>query len=138
MKGLHQYEPKILIAFTEAVGLNHKIHQWLLENGFPELAALASSIQCDIDAFNWLLKNGYPHFAAFSNAIDEDKAAYQWLVDHEFTLLAIITDAAYLNPEALGYLRTHRLEIFTRMALEIRKLKESQHKDYDFYYKMRF
>ncbi len=138
MKDLQQYDPKILIAFTEAVGLNFKIHQWLLQNGYPELAALASSLQCDVAAFEWLMKHGYPHFAAFSNAIDEETAAYQWLVNNQYRLLAVIVDAAYLKPEALAYLRSQHLEIFIRMAFKIRKLKESQHKEYDFYYKMHF
>lgn len=138
MKDLSQYEPKILLAFGEAVDRNYKIHQWLLHNGYPELAALASSLQADVDAFTWLLKNGYPHFAAFSNAIDEDVPAYQWLIKHDFKLMAVLVDAAYLKPEGLAYLRKNKLDLFVRLAVQIRKLKTAQHLDYDFYYKMHF
>jgi hypothetical protein len=138
MDELSTYDAKILIAFGEAIGMNFKIHQWLLENGYPELAALASSLQADVAAFQWLLKNGYPQFAAFSNAIDEDTGAYEWLAKNNFRMLAIIVDAAYLKPEALQFLKEKKLEIYLRLALKIRKLKEEQHREYDFYYKMHF
>lgn len=137
-KDLWQYEPKILIAFGEAVDRNHKIHVWLLKNGYPELAALASSLQADVDAFKWLMNNGYNHYAAFSNAIDEDVKAYQWLVTHKFSILALLVDAAYLRPDALKYLRANKMEVFIRLAVKIRTLKMAQQKDYDFYYKMHF
>ncbi|MFO7721738.1 MAG: hypothetical protein R6V49_00800 [Bacteroidales bacterium] len=138
MKDLSFYDPKILIALGEAIDRNFKIHQWLLQNGYPELAALASSLQADVDAFKWLMSNGYNHFAAFSNAIDEDNQAYQWLVQYKFRILVLLVDAAYLRPEALKILKDEGLVIFIRLAFKIRKLKEDQHRDYDFYYKMHF
>jgi len=138
MKDLSSYEPKILIAFGEAIDRNYKIHKWLLENGYPELAALAGSLQADVDAFKWLMNNGYNHFAAFSNAIDEDNQAYQWLAQYKFRILVLLVDAAYLRPEALKILKAEHLELFIRLAYKIRKLKEDQHRDYDFYYKMHF
>lgn len=138
MQELAQYDVKILVALGEAIDRNFKIHQWLLQNGYPELAALASSLQADVEAFKWLMQNGHPHFAAFSNAIDEDSRAYEWLAKNHYRLLAIMVDAAYLKPEALKYLKENKLDIFLRLALKIRKLKEDQQRDYDFYYKMHF
>jgi hypothetical protein len=138
MKDLTSYEPKILLALGEAIDRNFQIHKWLLLNGYPELAALASSLQADIDAFKWLMSSGYNHYAAFSNAIDEDNQAYQWLVQHKFRLLVLLVDAAYLRPEALKILKDEHKELFIRLAWKIRKLKEDQHRDYDFYYKMHF
>jgi hypothetical protein len=138
MDEFSNYDPKIVLALGEAINRNFEIHQWLLQNGYPELAALASSLQADVQAFQWLLKNGYPQFAAFSNAIDEDTGAYEWLAKNNFRLLAILVDAAYLKPEALRFLKEQKLEIFLRLALKIRKMKEEQHREYDFYYKMHF
>ncbi len=138
MNELSHYDPKILVALGEAIDRNHKIHQWLLENDYIELAALASSLQADVEAFKWLMNNGYQHFAAFSNAIDEEGDAHQWLIDNGYTLLALIVDAAYLKPEALAVLKRNKLEIMIRFAYKIRMLKEAQHKDYDFYYRMHF
>ncbi len=34
------YPPKILIAFGETISGNTEIFNWLLKNGYPELAAL--------------------------------------------------------------------------------------------------
>jgi hypothetical protein len=138
MNDLSHYDPKILVALGEAIDRNHDIHRWLLENGYIELAALASSLQADVEAFKWLMNNGYPQLAAFSNAIDEEGNAHQWLINNRFTLLAMVVDAAYMKEEALKYLKLHKLEILIRLAFKIRKLKEAQHKDYDFYYKMHF
>gem|GEM_PF-131796 len=138
MNELSSYEPKILVALGEAIDGNYEIHKWLLENDYPELAALASSLQADIDAFQWLMKNGFNHFAAFSNAIDEDTEAYKWLARYEFRLLVLMVDAAYLNPSAIEILKKEKLELLLRIALKIRKLKEAQHLDYNFYYKMHF
>jgi len=65
MKGqITAYPPKILIAFGEAINGNDKIFNWLLKNGYPELAALSKAIRGSDEAFRWLMQNGFPHFAA--------------------------------------------------------------------------
>ena len=133
-----QYEPKILLAFGEAVTGNYKIHKWLLDNGFAELAALASSLQADIPAFEWLLKSGYPQYAAFSNAIDDDKKALIWLSKHRFFILAAMVDAAWMRKNGVEFLKKNKMDIYLRVAMKIRKLKSDQKRDYDFYYRMHF
>ena len=71
------YPPKILIAFGQTFSDNGEEFQtWLLENGYPELAALSSGIRGSTEAINWLLKNKYHHFAAFDDAIDKKKSCY--------------------------------------------------------------
>ena len=47
--------------FTEKDGAFHK---WLLQNGYPELAALSSAIRGSYEAADWLMKNNFPQFAA--------------------------------------------------------------------------
>lgn len=138
MRDIQDYDPKLLLALGEAINRNFKIHKWLLENGFPELAALASSLQADVAAFQWLMNNGFPHFAAFSNAIDEDSAAHQWLINNQYKHLAMMVDAAYLQTEALKQMKAEGMDIYIHIAMKIRRLKEDQHRDYDFYYKMHF
>ena len=54
-------------------------HQWLLENGYPELAALSDTIKGSRNALEWLMKNKYFHLAAFDAAIDNNKNAKEWL-----------------------------------------------------------
>jgi len=68
------YPPKILLAFGETFNDNgDNFHQWLLENGYPELAALSSGIKGSKEAIDWLLKNKYPQYAAFDDAIDKNR-----------------------------------------------------------------
>jgi len=138
MADLLKYPPKILIAFGEAISRNVKIHEWLFKNGYPELGALASSLQADEKGFDWLMKNGYPQFAAFCNAIDEDKIAYDWLINNKFNLLIILHDAAYERLEAIKWLKDKNLEIFIVIAAKIRELKANQHRDYEDYHKIHF
>jgi hypothetical protein len=132
---LTDYPPKILLAFGEAISGNYKIHEWLLKNGYQELAALASSLQADIPAFEWLMKNGFPQYAAFSNAIDNDEGALNWLRQHKFTMMALIVDAAWLRKPSMLYLKKKKHDIYLRLAFKIRQLKEDQHRDYNSYYK---
>ncbi|HRW97367.1 MAG TPA: hypothetical protein P5104_07540, partial [Bacteroidales bacterium] len=68
MKQLYDYPVKILLAFEMAVNGKHDFFKWLLQNGYPELAALSNAIRADTSAINWLLNNGYRHFAAFDAA----------------------------------------------------------------------
>jgi hypothetical protein len=81
---LTNYPVKILLAFGEAIDGNDKIFNWLLKNGYPELAALAKAIRGSDEAFNWLMTNGFPHYAALDMAIVNDKKAYQWLDKYKF------------------------------------------------------
>ncbi|NTW45318.1 MAG: hypothetical protein HGB14_13045, partial [Anaerolineaceae bacterium] len=58
LAGMLDYPPKILIAFAETLSGNTEIHQWLLSNGYPELAALSSAICGSDQALGWLMKSG--------------------------------------------------------------------------------
>ncbi|MGD9494063.1 MAG: hypothetical protein AB7V36_11985, partial [Bacteroidales bacterium] len=59
-KMLWEYEVKILLALEQAIGGNSEFLQFLLENGFPELAAFASAVRADKKALKWLFDNGSP------------------------------------------------------------------------------
>ena len=85
---MHNYPPKILIAFGEALDGNKKIYQWLFQNGYRELAALVSSIMAKDDAFDWLMKH-YPRFAAFTHAIEGSTEALAWLTKYKYGFLII-------------------------------------------------
>jgi hypothetical protein len=136
LDGLIRYEPKILIAFVEAIARNAKIHRWLTRNGYPELGALAASLQADAEAFDWLIKHKYPHFAAFSNAIDLDKKAKLWLLKNKFPFLHLLVDACFLEEYAIKYLKSKDLQIFIIMSFKIRELKTQQQRDYEDYHKI--
>jgi hypothetical protein len=137
-KELYEYPPKILIATGEAIARNVKIHQWLLKNGYPELAAFAATLQADKEAFTWLMTHGFNHLAAFCNAVDGDEKAKQWLIDHHFDFLLVLLGAVEENPKAIAWLKQNNLKIFIVIVQKIIKLKEEQHRDYNDYHKVHF
>lgn len=132
------YPVKILLAFGEAISGNRKIFNWLMNNGYPELAALANSLQTNEEAFEWLMKNGYPHFAALSNAVDDDNKAYIWLKKHKFVLLVVLADASRGKKEAINALHSKGLKVFVLIAKKILEIKNQQKLDYDDYHKIHF
>ena len=129
------YPTKILLAFGETISGNDKIFQWLLKNGYPELAALSRAITGSEEAFNWLMKNGYPHFAALDHAIDNKLQAREWLVRNHYELLVLFADACNERPEAVKWFRDHDLTIFLILAQKIIAFRNNQTYDY---HKMHF
>jgi hypothetical protein len=132
------YPVKILIAFGEAVDENNKFLYWLLENGYPELGALANSLHLNTEAFNWLMKNHYPHFAALSKAVYDDKNAMQWLRVHQFALLIQIVEAALNNPDAIDRFRKDNLEIFIILSKKIATCRKRKLDNLSDYHKLHF
>jgi hypothetical protein len=130
MQDLLKYPPKILVAFGEAVMDNKEIQNWLLKNGYPELAALAFSIRGSDEAFTWLMKNGHLSLAALDSAIDEDPKAYQWLLDNNVPNHIVFADACQGKKEAIEWLLRKRLLPVFRITQVIRKLRDSHTFDY--------
>lgn len=105
-------------------------YNWLLENGYPELAALSSGIRGSDEAIGWLMKNKYQHFAALDGAIDNKQGAYNWLMKYEYYFLAVFADAVNNKPEAIAWLKKKNLEIFIQIAEKIRYFRDNQTFDY--------
>ena len=84
---MEEYDIKILLAFGKAVGGRKDFFKWLLNNGYPELAALSNAIRGDEEALQWLLNNGFPKLAILSNAIDNEPNAVQWLINSKNEML---------------------------------------------------
>jgi hypothetical protein len=120
------YPVKILVAFGETFTGNEEIQNWLLSNGYAELAALSSAIRGSEDAFKWLMVNGFPQLAALDSAIDEDKKAYAWLNHHEHYFLAVLSDAVHQQPEAIDWLTKNDLKVFLMIAAKIRFFRDNQ------------
>ena len=49
---MFDYPPKIILAFGETISGNEEILNWLLRNGYSELAALSYSIRGSQEAFS--------------------------------------------------------------------------------------
>ena len=125
------YSPKILMAFGETFSEDDgDFLNWLLENGYQELAALSSGIRGSQHATTWLMKNKYPHLAAFDNAVGGSETAYKWLLENHHDLLAVFVDAINDNIEALSWFKKNELEIFIHLSRKIRIFREGQTFDY--------
>lgn len=126
------YDPKILLAFGETFEEEggEDFLKWLLENGYPELAALSSGIRGSHEAIDWLMKNKYPHFAALDGAIDKKPEAYDWLKKHDYNLLIVFANAVHGKEEAFIWFKENKLEIFTHLAEKIRQFGNRRSFDY--------
>ncbi|HAL64064.1 MAG TPA: hypothetical protein DCX03_02630 [Bacteroidales bacterium] len=122
------YDAKLILAFGETITGNKKILDWLLKNGYPDLAALSYSIRGSEEAFKFLLKY-YPRLAALDAAIDNNEKAYLWLKEHNYHFNIIFADACHGKPEALKWLMDHQLEGFISVAEKIRYFRENQYFD---------
>ncbi|MFO8054842.1 MAG: hypothetical protein R6U19_06735 [Bacteroidales bacterium] len=133
-----EYPVKILVAFGEAVSDNDKIHRWLVENEYPELAALVSCLRRDRQAEEWLQRHNFQHFVAFHYAVYQDDDARMWLYKYRFKTLALLADAVNKDKRAVEIFRKKKLYVFIRLAYKIKKLKEQVLFDASDYHKMKF
>jgi hypothetical protein len=126
-----QYPPKVLLAFGETfTETDGAFLKWLLENQYPELAALSSAIRGSYEAQNWLLRNKFPHLAVLDEAIDEKAGAYKWLKTYHYDFLIVFADAVHKKEDALKWLQENDLVLFIRLAAKIRDFRDNQTYDY--------
>jgi hypothetical protein len=91
---------------------------------------LAYAVRGSDEAFTWLLNNGYPHLAALDSAIDENQKAYQWLREHNFPSHIVFADACQNKREAVEWLMQNHLKSIFRITQVIKKLRDSHTFDY--------
>lgn len=128
---LAKYDVKVLVAFGETFSEeNGEFLNWLVKNGYPELAALSSAIRGSEEAVRWLLTNKYRHYAALDAAIDKQLPAYRWLLANGHDLLAVFSDAVNQNSVAISWFKKHDLGIFLMLAKKINDFRENQTYDY--------
>ncbi|MBR1783865.1 MAG: hypothetical protein IJ760_00290 [Bacteroidales bacterium] len=138
MKGLEQYDVKVLLALVKSVGGRTDFFKWLLDGGYPELAAFSNAIRADDDAMVWLFKNNYAWLAILSNACDGDEKAVDWVrrgltpVNFRFAM------ACQHNVDSLRWLHGNNLGIFLLLAHEVEKFLQYQRKEHDWPYVMHF
>lgn len=134
---LQKYPVKILIAFGEAIDGNVEIYKWLLNNGYPELAALTSAIHASRDALAWLLKN-HPMLAILSNAMDREKYAINWLIKNNQDFLLKFAEACNNDQKARRWFAENNLEIFNLLAEKISEVLKQQKREHFDYHKFSF
>ncbi|MBO5963531.1 MAG: hypothetical protein J6V51_00905 [Bacteroidales bacterium] len=137
MVSLVNYDIKILIALLESLKGKKKFFKFLLENGYPELAAWSNAVLGDEDALHWLFDNGYGELGVLSNAIDGEKSAVQWVLMSKDEFMINFSAACRKEPKGMRWLEERELEIFIQMVLRIRVILDVQIKDQLFWYRWR-
>jgi hypothetical protein len=132
---MDNYPVKILVAFGEAVDRNLEIHRWLTRNGYAELGALAACLQGDQEAEEWLKTHKFHHFLAFHYAVYDDSDARKWLAVYRFHNLARLSDAVNGYKPAMEYFRKKKLNVYIRLAIKIKQIKDQVIFDANDYHK---
>ncbi len=138
MKGLEQYDVKLLLALVKCVGGRTDFFKVLVEGPHPELAAFSNAIRGDDDAMVWLFKHDFAWLAILSNACDGDKRAIEWVGQALPKVNLMYALAVKRNAEAIKWLYANKLDIFLMLARETEKFLEYQEKEYAWPYVMHF
>ena len=124
--GLEKYDIKILLALTKCIAGRKDFFHWLMNNGYPELAAFSNAIRGDIDAMKWLFANNYAWLAILSNAIDGEDKARVWIGKAMHICNLMFAMACREDIDAIKWLDAHGLGIFLMMAKETAQVLETQ------------
>lgn len=136
-KSLLHYDVKILLALLESVKGSKKFFLFLLNNGYPELAAWSNVMRGDEEALKWLFEHKYTVLAMMTIAIDGHDKARTWVLETKDDFLINFTAACRKDRQAMKWLEDNGLQIFLEMALEEQRVLEIQAKDQMFFYKWR-
>lgn len=122
LRSLMDYDPKVLIAFNQSLLGEKQFSEFLMNNGYPELEALAAAIHSNIKALEWLAANGFPEFAVLSNAIDDEPEAIAWLEKYNCTFLSLFAAACRKDVKALKWFVDNDLKLFVMMISNIQNI----------------
>ncbi|MDR0789728.1 MAG: hypothetical protein LBO06_02915 [Bacteroidales bacterium] len=135
MKSLTHYDIKILLALVKSLHGERQFFTYLLNNGYPELAAWSNAVRGDEDALHWLFDSGFEVLGVLSNAIDNEKRAVQWILQSKDEFLINFSAACRQEKGGLRWLRDNDLDVFAIMASEIVIILDTQIKDKMFWYR---
>ena len=138
MKGLEQYDVRLLLALVKSVEGRTDFFKVLVEGPHPELAAFSNAIRGDDDAMVWLFKHDFAWLAILSNACDGDEKAIEWIGKALPRVNLMFALAVKRNEQAIKWLYANRLEIFLMLARETEKFLDYQDKEYAWPYVMHF
>lgn len=138
MKGLEQYDVKVLLALVKSVSGRIDFFKVLIESGYPELAAFSNAIRGDDDAMVWLFKNNYAWLAILSNACDGDEKAIDWVRNGLTTVNLRFALACKHDVDSLKWLYQRKLGVLLMLVREVEKFLKYQEKEYTWPYVMHF
>ncbi len=126
------YPAKVLLAWSEAIGGNKELRNWLAQNGYQELSMFVFALNLKEDAMSWLLEKGYPHLAATVAGAEGKKDAIEWLNKYKWDVLAKVALAGDGNQAAFNWLVQNGHREMALVAKKIQVLKdeiEQSHND---------
>lgn len=123
------YEPKILVAWGEAITGNNKFRDWLIVNGFRELGLFTYALRNKADARDWLMKNGYPHLLALICGVERNKSALRWLQKNNFDILFHMALAGDGDEASYQWLLQHNQQAYAMIAKKIEYVKDQIEED---------
>jgi len=138
MKGLEQYDVKILLALVKSVSGRIDFFKLLVNGGYPELAAFSNAIRGDDDAMVWLFKHDYAWLAILSNACDGDEKAIVWVRNGLTPVNLRFALACRHDVESLKWLYKNKLGVILLLVREVEKFLKYQEKEYTWPYVMHF
>lgn len=136
---LQNYDIKTLLALQKSLEGRKDFFKWLINSGYPELAAFSNAVRGDEDALQWLLKSKkFAVLGVLSNAIDGEANAVAWMREYNDPFLLNFIGACGKNPQNVEWFIERDLKIFLVMTQEINKILDVQVRENTFWYKMKF
>jgi len=122
------YPSLVILAWAKAVEGHANLHNWLQENGYPELWMATQAIRLHDPARQWLLKNGYPELMAMISAAEGDEKAQKWLQQFGYDVLYHIAMAVEHEQESWFWLRKNTSPELIILAKSIRSSRTALRK----------
>lgn len=127
-----QYPAKVLLAWGEAISGNVEIRDWLMSNGYRELALTCHALHHVESARSWLMTHQFPHLMALVRGAEGEGKAIEWLDKFGFNFLADVALGADNDDDAIKRLLQANQREWAGIALKIRSVKneiEAQNND---------
>lgn len=124
--GLEHYDVRILLALLKSLQGHREFFQWLMDNGYPEVAAFSNAVCGDKEAMKFLFHIHCEWLAILSNAIDGEEQARVWIGKACKHVNLMFAMACQQDPLAIKWLQTRQLDIFLVLAQEIHEILDTQ------------
>lgn len=120
MEEKYVYPQKVLLAWGESIKGNKKITDWLMKNGFAELAIFSVALRNDEKARAWLAAKGFKHLLAVIEGSEGKTHAVEWLGKNKFKALAMLAAAGDGQERGFKWLKENRQLELIYVAQQIR------------------
>ena len=117
---------------------NNAAYNWLVENNYPELVAMAAALYEDDNngdppSLEWLKQKNKFILVAFVKSVRENKDAFKWLIANKQFIWAAVANAVNKDEGAKKWLLNNRFEHYAKLAEKIKeKFDKEDHSDLDF------